>query len=266
MHLLRVESRSIDGTAEAVDLGQTPADIIALSFTDTDLGSLAAAWEARKDVLPSLRLASLAALRHPYSVDLYFEKVLRKARFVLVRLLGCKTLLVTNAAGGINPDYDAGSLVAISDHINMTGRNPVIGPNEPRWARTPGTGLRFFDMTTAYSPKLRELAKAEATKQGLSLPEGVYISVLGPSYETAAEIRAFRTLGADLVGMSTVHEVIVARHMGLQVLGISLVTNPAAGVSSEVIHHEEVMEVGKQAEAQFTALVKALVPQIAAAI
>lgn len=181
-------------------------------------------------------------------------------------LLGCKALLVTNAAGGINPTYAAGSLVAISDHINLTGHNAALGPNEPRWARIPGAGLRFFDMTTAYSPELRELAQAEAAKQGFELPEGVYIAVLGPSYETPAEIRAFRTMGADLVGMSTVHEVIVARHMGLRVLGLSLVTNPAAGVSSEIIHHEEVMEVGKRAEAQFTALVKALVPQIAAAV
>jgi len=181
-------------------------------------------------------------------------------------LLGCKSLIVTNAAGGINPNYPAGSLVVISDHINLTGHNAALGPNEPRWARKPGAGQRFFDMTTAYAPNLRALAKAEAAKQGLALPEGVYLAVLGPSYETAAEIRAFRTLGADLVGMSTVHEVIVARHMGLEVLGLSLVTNPAAGVSSDTINHEEVMEMGKRAEAQFTALVKALVPQIAAAV
>ena len=181
-------------------------------------------------------------------------------------MLGCKSLLVTNAAGGIHPSYPAGSLVCIADHINLTGQNAAAGPNEPRWARKPGAGQRFFDMSTAYSPKLRELAKAEAARQGLALPEGVYLAVLGPSYETAAEIRAFRTLGADLVGMSTVHEVIVARHMGLEVLGLSLVTNPAAGVSSEAINHAEVMEMGKRIEGQFTALVKALVPQIAAAV
>lgn len=180
-------------------------------------------------------------------------------------LLGCKSLIVTNAAGGINPGYPAGSLVAISDHINLTGHNAALGPNDPRWARQPGAGLRFFDMTTAYSPRLRALAQAEAAKQGLALPEGVYLAVLGPSYETPAEIRAFRALGADLVGMSTVHEVIVARHMGLEVLGLSLVTNPAAGVSSEPLNHEDVMEVGKRVEAQFTALLKALVPQVVAA-
>ncbi len=192
------------------------------------------------------------------------EEVTYPAR--VLGLLGCKSLIVTNAAGGINPSYPAGSLVAISDHINLTGHNAALGPNEPRWARKPGAGLRFFDMTTAYSPKLRALAQAEAAKQGMSLPEGVYLAVLGPSYETPAEIRAFRTMGADLVGMSTVHEVIVARHMGLEVLGLSLVTNPAAGVSNEIIHHEEVMQIGKRVEAQFSALVKALVPQVAAAV
>src|SRR5271168_4241549 len=160
-------------------------------------------------------------------------------------LLGCKTLIVTNAAGGIRPDIPQGSLVAISDHINLTGTNAALGPNEPRFATRPGTGERFFDMSTAYSPSLRALAIAEAKKQGFTLTEGVYLAVLGPSFETPAEIRAFRTLGADLVGMSTVHEVIIARHMGIQVLGISLVTNMAAGViapgqqTAETIYHED---------------------------
>lgn len=180
-------------------------------------------------------------------------------------MLGCKVLIVTNAAGGINTTFGQGAIVAISDHINLTGQNAAMGPNEARFAVRPGAGLRFFDMTTAYSPRLRKLAAAEAARQGIALPEGVYLAVLGPSYETPAEIRAFRTLGADLVGMSTVHEVIVARHMGVEVLGLSLVTNMAAGVSNEVIHHEEVMETGKRVEAQFTSLVKALIPQVAAA-
>lgn len=171
--------------------------------------------------------------------------------------LGVKELIVTNAAGGVNTRYTQGSLVCLSDHINLTGTNAALGPNEPRW------GERFFDMTTAYSPRLRKLAVAEAALQGFTLPEGVYLAVLGPSYETPAEIRAFRTLGADLVGMSTVHEVLVARHMGIEVLGISLVTNMAAGVLNEVIHHEEVMETGKRVEKQFTGLLSSLVPQIA---
>jgi purine-nucleoside phosphorylase len=185
-------------------------------------------------------------------------------------LLGCKTLIVTNAAGGINPGYRRGSLVALSDHINLTGSNAALGPNEPRFAAIPGAGQRFFDMSQAYSPRLRSLVIAEAARLGFQLGEGVYLAVLGPSFETPAEIRAFRTLGADLVGMSTVHETIVARHMGLEVLGISLVTNMAAGVvaegqqTAETIHHEDVMEVGRRAEKQFASLLTALVPQIAA--
>jgi purine-nucleoside phosphorylase len=184
----------------------------------------------------------------------------------VLALLGCKGLIVTNAAGGINTAYGQGGLVCISDHINLTGTNAALGANEPRFACNPSAGQRFFDMSTAYSPALRKLAAAEAAAQGILLPEGVYLAVLGPSYETPAEIRAFRTLGADLVGMSTVHEVIVARHMGLECLGLSLVTNMAAGVLDEVIDHNEVMEIGRRVEGQFTSLVKALIPQFAAVI
>src|SRR3984885_1024941 len=181
-------------------------------------------------------------------------------------LLGCKTLIVTNAAGGIRTTLQQGSLVAISDHINLTGTNAALGPNEPRFSMVPGAGQRFFDMSTAYSPRLRTLAIEEAARQQFLLTEGVYLAVLGPSFEPPAEIRAFRTLGADLVGMSTVHEVIVARHMGLEILGLSLVTNMAAGVSDEAINHEEVMETGHRVEAQFTSLLALLIPQVAAAI
>jgi purine-nucleoside phosphorylase len=185
-------------------------------------------------------------------------------------LLGCKRLIVTNAAGGIRPNLPPGSLVAISDHINLTGTNAALGPNEPRFAMVTGAGQRFFDMSTAYSPTLRKIAQAEAVRQRIALSEGVYVAVLGPSFETPAEIRAFRTLGADLVGMSTVHEVIVARHMGIEVLGISLVTNMAAGVPSigsataETIEHFDVMEIGRRVERPFTSLLAAVIPQIAA--
>ena len=178
-------------------------------------------------------------------------------------LLGVQTLIVTNAAGGINTRYGQGAIVALSDHINLTGTNAGLGPNEPRFALTPAFGQRFFDMTGAYSPRLRNLARSEATKQGWDLDEGVYIAVLGPSYETPAEIRAFRTLGADLVGMSTVHEVIAARHMGIEVLGLSVVTNMAAGVLDQPINHEEVMETGQHIAQQFTGLLTAIIPQIA---
>ena len=177
-------------------------------------------------------------------------------------LLGCTSLIVTNAAGSINLDYTQGSLVLIHDHINLTGTNAALGANEPRFAIQPDYGQRFFDMSTAYNFALRTLALAEAKKQGFTLKEGVYLAVLGPSFETPAEIRAFRVLGADLVGMSTVHEVIIARHMGITCLGISLVTNMAAGVLPTAIDHNEVLEVGRRAEAQFTNLITALIPQI----
>lgn len=171
-------------------------------------------------------------------------------------LLGIQRLIVTNAAGGINSSYGQGAIVALSDHINLTGSNAVAGPNEPRF------GPRFFDMTHAYSPVLRKLAQDEAARQGWKLVEGVYLAVFGPSYETPAEIRAFRTLGADLVGMSTVHEVIAARHMGIEILGLSVVTNMAAGVLDQPINHEEVMETGRRIAGQFTDLLTALIPQL----
>jgi purine-nucleoside phosphorylase len=190
------------------------------------------------------------------------EEVVFPAR--VLGLLGSKTLIVTNAAGGIRTTLTPGSLVVISDQINMTGLNAASGPNEPRFAMTPHAGQRFFDMSTVYTPRLRALAVQEADRQGFDLTEGIYLAVLGPSFETPAEIRAFRTLGADLVGMSTVHEVIVARHMGLDVLGISLVTNMAAGVIDQAIDHEDVLEIGRMAEARFTGLLTALIPQIAA--
>ncbi len=178
-------------------------------------------------------------------------------------LLGVETLIVTNAAGGIRPDFPAGSIVGISDHINLTGSNAAVGANEPRFGVLPGGGLRFFDMTAAYAPRLLALAQDTAAGQGWRMETGVYVAVLGPSYETPAEIRAFRVLGADLVGMSTVHEVIVARHMGMEVLGLSLVTNPAAGVTGEALNHLEVMEHGRRAAGRFAALLTAVIPEIA---
>jgi purine-nucleoside phosphorylase len=171
-------------------------------------------------------------------------------------LLGIKTLIVTNAAGGIRPGLKQGDLILLSDHINFTGQNPVSGANDKRF------GPRFFDMSEAYSKRLRRLAADTAECAGFSLAEGVYLCVLGPSFETPAEIRAFHTLGADLVGMSTVQEVIVARHMGIEVLGISCVTNLAAGIQLEPLNHEEVMETGRRVGARFTQLLTALVPSI----
>jgi purine-nucleoside phosphorylase len=175
----------------------------------------------------------------------------------VLRLFGIERAIVTNAAGGIDVRYGQGAIVGISDHINLTGTNAALGPNDMRF------GPRFHDMSAAYSPRLLSLATEEAARQGWQLNHGVYLAVLGPSYETPAEIRAFRTLGADLVGMSTVHEVIVARHMGIEVLGLSLVTNMAAGVLDQPIDHEEVMETGRRVASQFSSLLSALVPQLA---
>ena len=180
---------------------------------------------------------------------------------VLARL-GIRTLVVTNAAGAIRTDLAPGHLVLINDHINFTGTHPLAGPNDPR------SGERFFDMSDAYSRRLRQLAHRAAAAEGITLPEGVYLGLTGPSFETPAEIRAFRTLGADLVGMSTVHEVIAARHLGMEVLGLSSVTNMAAGVLGspdqvEAINHAEVLEIGARVQQTLTRLLAALVPLLA---
>ena len=169
-------------------------------------------------------------------------------------LLGIRAAVLTNAAGGIAEGLSIGQLVVLSDHINMMGWNPLTGPNEPRFAVTKAAGLRFFDMTEAYSRKLRAQAKEAAYEEGWTIGEGVYLATPGPSFETPAEIRAFRTLGATLVGMSTVPETIVARHMGIEVLGISCVTNLAAGLSATQLSHEEVFEAGRKVEHRLAGL------------
>ena len=178
--------------------------------------------------------------------------------------LGVQAVVLTNAAGGIQAGYSIGQLVALADHINFMGWNPLTGPNEPRFACIPGAGLRFFDMTEAYSKQLRQLAAEAAAQEGMELAEGVYLATPGPSFETPAEIRAFRTLGATLVGMSTVPETIVARHMGIEVLGISCVTNVAAGLSDKQLSHAEVFEAGRQVEHKLARLLTRLAPAIAA--
>jgi purine-nucleoside phosphorylase len=178
--------------------------------------------------------------------------------------LGIRAVVLTNAAGGIDENYRVGQLVALADHINLMGFNPLTGANEPRFGFRPGSGLRFFDMTEPYSKVLRTLAQEAAIAEGCEILEGVYLAVSGPSFETPAEIRAFRTLGATLVGMSTVPETIVARHMGIQVLGISCVTNLAAGLGSKPLSHEEVFESGRQVEVRLTRLLERLLPEMAA--
>lgn len=163
-------------------------------------------------------------------------------------LLGVKTLLVTNAAGGINTRFSSGSLMVIDDHINFLGTNPLIGPNDER------LGRRFPDMSEVYSKRLRGLADEAAREMGLALEHGVYIAVTGPSYETPAEIRAFRALGADAVGMSTVPETIVARHLGLEVLGISCISNMASGILPQPLTEEEVIETTGRVRHEFIQL------------
>jgi purine-nucleoside phosphorylase len=171
--------------------------------------------------------------------------------------LGVRAAILTNAAGGINLDYGQGRLVVIKDHINLQGQNPLVGPEDTRF------GPRFIDMTEAYSRNYRRMAQAAAKTLGIELPEGVYVALLGPNYETPAEIRYLRTIGADLVGMSTVPEVIVARQMGIKVLAISCVTNMAAGVLDRPLNHEEVLETGRRVAGQFTALLREVIPEIA---
>jgi purine-nucleoside phosphorylase len=192
--------------------------------------------------------------------------------------LGLRAVILTNAAGGIAEGYRVGQLVALADHINHMGWNPLTGPNEPRFGFRPGSGLRFpasvlrfpasalrfVDMTEAYSKPLRALAIEAAAEEGFALEEGVYLATPGPSFETPAEIRAFRTLGATLVGMSTVPETLVARHMGIEVLGISCVTNLAAGLGATPLSHEEVNETGRQVEKRLAGLLMRLAPKIAA--
>ena len=170
--------------------------------------------------------------------------------------LGVPRVILTNAAGGISPNCARGALMVIDDHINFLGNNPLVGPNDDRF------GLRFPDMTYVYSPKLRGMADEAARAAGIAVQHGVYIAVLGPSYETPAEIRAFRTLGADAVGMSTVPEAIALRHMGVEVLGISCITNAAAGVFPEPLHHAEVMETAQQVKGQFIALLEGIIGRL----
>ncbi|TFE29936.1 purine-nucleoside phosphorylase [Cohnella luojiensis] len=174
----------------------------------------------------------------------------------VMKALGVTKLLVTNAAGGVNLDYEPGNLMLISDHINLTGRNPLVGPNDN------ALGVRFPDMSDAYSPRLRKIAKDTAAELGFSVQEGVYVGLLGPNYETPAEIRMLRTLGVDAVGMSTVSEVIVARHSGIEVLGISCISNMAAGILDQPLSHEEVMETTELVKEQFLSLVLTVIPKM----
>lgn len=172
--------------------------------------------------------------------------------------LGVRTLVVTNAAGGIDESFRPGQLVLISDHVNLLGTSPLVGANDD------SLGPRFPDMSDAYDPELRAAAREAAGRLGLEVAEGVYAAWLGPQFETPAEIRFMRTIGADLAGMSTVPEVIAARHLGLRCLGISVVTNMAAGVGDGKIGHEAVLAVGAEAQPRLTSVLRELLPTLAA--
>jgi purine-nucleoside phosphorylase len=174
--------------------------------------------------------------------------------------MGVQAIVLTNAAGGIKKEFTQGRLVVIADHINLQGENPLTGPNNEKF------GPRFPDMSTAYDKRFRQLALAEGRRLGIELGEGVYAALAGPSYETPAEIRYLRNIGADLVGMSTVPEVIAARHSGMRVLGISCVTNAAAGVLDHPLDHKEVLETAERVKGQFIGLLRAVVPDIASAL
>jgi purine-nucleoside phosphorylase len=206
--------------------------------------------------LGDLNVAALSGRAH-----LYEGNTPAQAAFGVrvLRALGASTMVFTNAAGGINLDLERGGLVLISDHINLQGCNPLVGPNDDE------LGPRFPDMSEAYSLQFRRIAKQLAEEQCVPLSEGVYAAMLGPSYETPAEIRFLRTIGADVVGMSTVPEVIVANHMGMKVLCISCVTNMAAGILPQKINHEEVLETGAMVRDTLVRFLKALLPRLAEA-
>lgn len=203
--------------------------------------------------LGRLRVAALSGRVH------YYEgHDLRTVTFAtrVIGRLGVKTLILTNAAGGVNVALTPGTLMVIDDHINLLGSNPLIGPNDERF------GVRFPDMTEVYSARLRAIADAVAAEQGIRAGHGVYVAVHGPSYETPAEIRFLRTIGADAVGMSTVPEAIVARHMGIEVLGLSCISNAAAGVLPQPLKHDEVMEVTRRVRGVFARLLEGIIGRI----
>ena len=203
--------------------------------------------------LTGRRVAALSGRAHFYE-----GHDLRTVTFAtrVIGRLGAKVLILTNAAGGINVALTPGTLMVIDDHINLLGSNPLIGPNEERF------GLRFPDMSEVYSKRLRRLAGEVAQAEGVPVGHGIYVAVHGPSFETPAEIRFLRLIGADAVGMSTVPEAIVARHMGIEVLGISCITNAAAGVLPKPLNHEEVMEVAREVRGRFATLLEGIIGRL----
>lgn len=258
---LRAQAGSLDAAvvlgSGLGDFARTLGDARITAYRDVPhWPASAVVGHAGELVVGTLRGRRIAALSG--RVHYYEGHDLRTVTFGVRALAaaGIRTLILTNAAGGINLAFEPGTLMIIEDHINLMGSNPLVGPNEERF------GPRFPDMTEVYSRRLRDLAAAAAAEAGVPVARGVYVAVHGPSYETPAEIRAFRTLGADAVGMSTVPEAIVARHMGVDVLGISCITNPAAGVLPAPLVHDEVMEVARRVRGAFSALLEAIVGRL----
>jgi purine-nucleoside phosphorylase len=220
-------------------------------------------WPAAKVIGHDGRLVIGTASARPVIVlsgraHFYEGHDLRTVTFAIrvLGVLGVKTLILTNAAGGINTTFVPGDLMLIDDHINLLGSNPLVGPNDERF------GVRFPDLTNVYSPRLRKIAEDAAASERMALRHGIYVAWHGPSYETPAEIRYLRSIGADAVGMSTVPEAIVARHMGIDVLGISCITNLAAGVLPHPLNHEEVLETAKRVRGKFLSLLNAVITRI----
>jgi len=234
----------LGNVVEAIDVETAiPYGEIPGAKASTVLGHSGRMIFGRTNGLPVVVMQGRVHFYEGYEMD----EVMFLAR--VIGRLGIETLVVTNAAGGINTSYHAGDLMLISDHINFMGMNPLRGPNVEE------LGVRFPDMSDAYAESLRAMAKDVAKAQGLELKEGVYLALSGPTYETPAEIRAFRVLGADAVGMSTVPEVIAMSHMNIPVLGISCITNMAAGILKQKLTHQEVMDTTARVQTEFTALV-----------
>jgi purine-nucleoside phosphorylase len=239
------------------DFTESLQDAVSIPYTDIpDWPASAVVGHAGKLVVGAIagkRVAALSGRAHFYE-----GHAMLVATFAtrVIGLLGIRTVILTNAAGGINLNFKPGTLMVIDDHINLMGTNPLVGSNDDRF------GPRFPDMTEAYSKRLREIADQAAAARGVSIAHGVYVALHGPSYETPAEIRYLRTIGADAVGMSTVPETIVARHMGMEVLGISCITNPAAGVLPKPLVHDEVMEVARRVRGEFSKLLEAVIERV----
>jgi purine-nucleoside phosphorylase len=239
------------------DFADTLLDQIATPYSDLPhwpaAGVVGHAGRLVIGTVAGRRIAALAGRAHfyeghPLSTVVFATRVMGR--------LGVQQLLLTNAAGGINTGFAQGALMVIDDHINLLGSNPLVGPNDERF------GPRFPDMTNVYSARLRDIADRAARARGVPVTHGVYVALHGPSYETPAEIRYLRGIGADAVGMSTVPEAIAARHMGIEVLGLSCITNMAAGVLPQPLHHDEVMETARRVRGSFISLLEGIIERL----